>query len=387
MSWFARTQLAWHVLRKEKPRLLVAIIGIAFANLLILMQLGFKGALFYSCGRLHRSFQGDLCLVNPHFETLISPQSFSRELLFRCQALPEVERVQGVKVGLTPWRNPVNGRTRSIQVVGFDPGFPMIRDPDVAAQADQLKTLGNVLFDRLGRPEFGPIEELFRASPFPIETEVNRKKVQVAGLFSMGASFAADGCILMSEDTFRMVFPDTRRAEVEFGFVFLRPQSDIEAVQVQLQSMIGEAAQVLTRAQMEKLEEDYWANSTGIGFIFAMGAAMGFMVGVVIVYQVLHSDISDHLPQYATLKAMGYSNAFLLLTLAQESLLLALLGYGPGLGLSMFLYKQASEATALPLFMTPERAVGVFAATVAMCMISDAIAARKLTSADPADIF
>lgn len=389
MNWFFRTQLAWHVLRRERARLVVAILGIAFANLLILMQLGFKGALFYSCGRLHRSFQGDLCLVNPHFETLISPQSFSRDLLHRCQALPEVTRVQGVKVGLTAWRNPITGRTRNIQVVGFDPGFPILQDPEVAAQAQGLKSLGAVLFDRLGRPEFGPIEQLSQEQAHPVETELNRRRVYVSGLFSMGASFAADGCVLMSEDSFRMVFPETRRSDVEFGFLFLDAQGRqrITEVQASLQSLIGSAASVLTREELEKLEENYWANATGIGFIFSMGAVMGFVVGVVIVYQVLHSDVSDHLPQYATLKAMGYSNLFLLLTLAQESLILAVLGFGPGLALSMLLYQQAADATALPLFMTWDRALGVFAATVLMCTFSAAIASRRLLTADPAEIF
>ncbi|MBT9588843.1 FtsX-like permease family protein [bacterium] len=381
--WFSRTQLAWHVLHKEKVRLFVAVLGISFANLLIFMQLGFCGALFYSCGTLYRSFYGDLCLVNPHYETLIQPLSFKRELMYRCQAYPEVARVQGVNVGLTGWRNPETGKMRSIQVAGYDPGYPALRA--VGSQGDSLKILGNVLFDRLGRPEFGPIEAMFAKGP--VFTEVNRKRVQVSGLFSLGASFAADGCMVTSDETFRMIFTDSRRDEIEFGFLFLKPGSQPEEIQPKLQAMIGTAARVLTRAQLEKLEENYWASSTGIGFIFNMGAAMGFMVGVVIVYQVLHSDIADHLPQYATLKAMGYSNGFLLLILGQESLILALLGYGPGLAFSLFLYQQASAATSLPIFMTADRAWGVLLGTIAMCLISAAIAARKLVSADPAEIF
>ncbi len=251
--WWRRTQLAWHVLHKEKARLLVALIGIAFANLLILMQLGFKGALFYSCGRVHRSFEGDLCLVNPNFETLIAPQSYSRRLLYRCLAAPEVVEVQPVKVNLCPWRNPATGRARSIQVVGFDPSHPMFKDPEVKAQANTLKSLGNVLFDRLGRPEFGPIEARFRESGY-VETEVNRKRVKVSGLFSMGASFAADGCILTSEETFRTLFVETQRDEIEFGFLFLRPGVDPEPLVPRLQKLVGDSARIITRAQLEELE-------------------------------------------------------------------------------------------------------------------------------------
>lgn len=114
---------------------------------------------------------------------------------------------------------------------------------------------------------------------------------------------------------------------------------------------------------------------------------MGFLVGVVIVYQVLHSDIADHLPQYATLKAMGYGNGFLLLTLAQESLILAILGYLPGLFLSLLLYHQIAVSTSLPVFMSTERALGVLLTTVLMCLTSATIASRKLVLADPAEIF
>jgi len=386
IGWFRRTQLAWHVLQREKARLLVALVGISFANLLIFMQLGFKEALFFSCGRVHRSFKGDLALVNPDFETLIAPQSFHRELLYRCLAAAEVSQVRSVRVGLLPWRNPKTGRGRSIQIVAFDPSFPMFNDPEVAAQAHTLTSLGNVLFDRLSRPEFGPIEKEFLAHP-PVVTEVNRKHVEVSGLFSMGASFASDGCMLTSESTFARLFPDRNQADIEFGFVFLKPGANPEQVQASLQQLVGQAARVVSRQRLASVEEAYWANSTGIGFIFSMGAAMGFMVGVVIVYQILHGDVSDHLPQYATLKAMGYGNGFLLVMLTQESLLLAFLGYGPGLLLSLFLYHQASMATALPIFMTQERAVGALIGTIAMCILSAAIAARKLVSADPAEIF
>ncbi len=380
ISWFRRTQLAWHVLRREKARVVVALVGISFANMLIFMQLGFKEALFYSCGRPHRSFKGDLALINPDFETLIAPQQIHRELLYRSLALSAVEAVHSIKVGLLPWRNPETGRGRSIQIIAFDPSFPMLNDAEVEAQAYTLTSLGNVIFDRLSRPEFGPIQK-------GVVTEVNRKHVEVSGLFSLGASFASDGCMLTSESTFARLFPDRGPADIDFGFVFLKPGSDPQAVQAQLQQLVGKAARVVTRQQLETLEENYWANSTGIGFIFAMGAAMGFMVGVVIVYQILHGDVSDHLPQYATLKAMGYGNGFLLLTLAQESLLLAFLGYGPGLLLALFLYDQASAATALPIFMTTERAVGALLGTIAMCTISGTVAARKLISADPAEIF
>lgn len=385
MSWWRRTQLAWHVLRKERVRLLVAVVGIAFADLLIFMQLGFQGALFFSASRLQHSFRGDLFLVNPHFETMISPQSFSRDLLYRCASFSEVESIHAARLILSPWRNPVNGRSRNIMVLGVDPAVPLLNDPAIVAELPKLKGLGNVLFDRLGRPEFGPVEQLL--SQGPVVTEIDRKRVQVVGLFSMGASFAADGGVICSEQTFLRILGRGSAADIEYGMLFVRGGVNLGLLQQRIQRHLGEDVRVLTRVQLEKIEEDYWRNSTGIGFIFGMGVVMGFLVGVIIVYQILHADISDHLPQYATLKAMGYGNGFLLVTLAQESVILALLGYLPGLGLSLLLYERATAATMLPITMTGERALGVLAATLVMCLISAAIAARELVSADPAEIF
>ena len=114
---------------------------------------------------------------------------------------------------------------------------------------------------------------------------------------------------------------------------------------------------------------------------------MGFIVGVVIVYQILYSDVSDHLPEYATLKAMGYGDLYFVGILIQEALLLAILGFFPGAVLATGLYALAQGATMLPIAMTVERATNVFILTVIMCVGSGVIAMRKLQSADPADIF
>jgi putative ABC transport system permease protein len=107
----------------------------------------------------------------------------------------------------------------------------------------------------------------------------------------------------------------------------------------------------------------------------------------VIVYQILYSDVSDHLPEYATLKAMGYSDRYLLGVLMQEALFLAVLGYVPGFFLALGLFQLAYVATLLPIGMKLNRAILVLILTIMMCLISGAISMRKLQSADPADIF
>lgn len=135
------------------------------------------------------------------------------------------------------------------------------------------------------------------------------------------------------------------------------------------------------------MERKYWQNSTSIGFIFTLGAVIGFLVGIVIVYQILYTDVSDHLPEYATLKAMGYKNRYLLKVVFQEALILSVMGFIPGFLLSNGMYTLTRNATALPLTMTSDRTLTVFCLAVMMCAISGAIAVRKVQDADPADIF
>ena len=171
------------------------------------------------------------------------------------------------------------------------------------------------------------------------------------------------------------------------GLITLKPGVDIEKVQSQLAANLPNDVVVLTIEQFAQKEKEYWANGTGIGFIFGLGVGVGFIVGIVIVYQILYSDVSDHLPEYATLKAMGYTDGYLLVALLQEALFLAILGFLPAYFLSFGLYQITYAATMLPIAMTVERGINVFILTVVMCSFSGAIAMRKLRSADPADVF
>jgi putative ABC transport system permease protein len=144
---------------------------------------------------------------------------------------------------------------------------------------------------------------------------------------------------------------------------------------------------ILTMEGFINFERTYWQRGTAIGFIFNLGTVMGFIVGVVIVYQILYTDVSDHLAEYATLKAMGYGNWFLSSVVIQEAFVLSVLGFIPGFAVSMGLYNLTKNATRLPIEMTLERGVQVLILTMIMCVISGAISLRKVQSADPAEIF
>jgi putative ABC transport system permease protein len=381
-----RIPLASLMLIRQPVRLAVALAGISFAGILMFMQLGFRDGLFDASVTVHRLFDADIVLISPRSTSSVSMAGFPRRRLIQAMAAPEVEGITPVHWNLLLWRNPETLGTRSILALGFEPGHPLFTDPTLAAKAKLLTQKGRVLFDEKSRAEFGPVAKWFREGR-TVESEIAGKRVRVAGLIGLGASFGADGNLLTSSETFLDLIPNTPSGSIEVGLVRLKPGSDADQVAQHLQSQLPDDVTVLTKQGFIDFEQNYWRTSTSIGFIFTLGAAMGFVVGCVIVYQVLYSDVSDHLPEYATLMAMGYKLNSLLGVVVREGLLLALFGYLPAYAAGQGLYLLVRNATQLPVAMNTVRAVSVFSMILIMCMLSAGLAMRRLVDADPAEIF
>jgi putative ABC transport system permease protein len=396
---------------KERTRLAVAVAGIAFADMLMFLQMGFESALYDAAIKPHRTLKSDLVLVSPQFQSLISVKNFSRDVLYKASSHNAVKSVNYLYVNTGQWRNvptpeelldpevvkeqkaqasveqkPKLPTERAILVWGIDPNQSPFQLPEIDNNLNNIKPLNHVLFDEAGRPEYGEISRIFKEKK-KINTELNKKNVRVSGLFAIGASFAADGNIVISHSTYLRLFPDSKPDRIAIGLINLKPGVDKEQVQKEIEKIIPTDVKVMTVERFALNEKEYWENSTGIGFIFGLGVGVGFIVGIVIVYQILYSDVSDHLPEYATLKAMGYTDLYLLGVLFQESIFLAALGFIPGLLLSAGLYQLTYAATMLPIAMNTQRAISVWIMTLIMCTFSGAIAMRKLSSADPAEIF
>jgi putative ABC transport system permease protein len=385
MIW--KTPLSWLQLTREKTRLLVALSGIGFANVLMFVQLGFLNALFDSAVRIHASLKGDVFLISPQSVALISMKQFSERRLYQVMGFEGVESVSPLYLDFAQWKNHQTRTTRNIFVIGFNPDERVFNLPDFQQNADKLKTPDTVLFDEGSRAEFGPVSADFHQGK-PITTEVANRKITVEGLFKIGPSFGADGNLITSDLNFLRLF-STRRTKglIDVGMIKLKPGVNSEKLIENMRIFLPEDVKVISKQEFMDFEISYWNSSTPTGFIFTLGAAMGFIVGTVIVYQILYSDVSDHLAEYATLKAMGYTDAYLLVVVFQEALILAILGYIPGVNISLLVYAGASSATLIPIVMSGGRAMLVLALTVLMCFVSGAIAVRKLRAADPADIF
>ncbi|WP_066424634.1 ABC transporter permease DevC [Anabaena sp. 4-3] len=380
--------VAWLQLSREKARMLVAIAGIAFADVLMFLQLGIREALFDSAVQLHNSLEGEIVLVSSRYKALISLDPFSQRRLYQALGFTGVKSVHPIYLDFIPWKNPDNQETWNIYAIGFNPEEKVVNLPGVAENLTYLREPDTVLFDRGSRQEFGKIVDEFTANN-QVTTELNNRKINVVGLFRLGTSFGINGNVITSDVNFLRLFGNNRRQQglIDFGVIKLEPGADVNWVIANLKANLPNDVKVLSKQQLVTQEKNFWNTSTPVGFTFTLGAVIGFMVGAVIVYQILYSDVSDHLPEYATLKAMGFKNRYLLIIVFQEALILAAIGFIPGIAISQALYMITRQATLLPIMMTMDRAIFIFMLTTLMCSISATIAMRKLQAADPADIF
>ncbi len=284
------------------------------------------------------------------------------------------------------WKNPQTGEKKSMQLVGLNPARPAFDLPEVNQQLDNLRMPGYVLFDRAARGDYAEVIEQVELGQL-VTTEVGLKTVTVTGLFSVGASFASDGTLITSDQNFLRLFPKREAGVVSMGLIQIEPGADLEEVKTALRDYLSDDVQIFTQPEYVEFEVNDIKSDSPIGFVFGLGTAMGFIVGVVIVYQVLSTDVNSHLAEYATFKAMGYRNSYLLGVVFEEALILSVLGFFPSLLLAIGAYRLTAAATALAISMPFSRTVLVMFLTLVMCSASGAIATRRLQAADPADIF
>jgi len=388
---FKKIPLAWLQLRHQKVRLIVAISGVIFAVVIVFMQLGIRDALFDSAVHLHKALKGDCFLISPRSTALIAMESFPERRLTQSLGFKEVDFVSPIYLDFAQWKNPeTKNYWRNIFVIAFDIRHQIFDLPGVAENIDQLKIPDQVLFDRGSRSEFGPIVAKFEQQGRVI-TEVgnggNNRKITVVGLFKLGTSFGSDGNLITSHLNFQRIFDNRKQGFIDVGLIQLKPNYNSINFAQKLEQYLPKDVKVLTKEEFINFEKNYWQSSTAIGFVFNLGVGLGIIVGIVVVYQILYTNVSEHLAEYATLKAMGYRHDYLLSIVGQQAVFIAVLGYIPGVIISIIQYEFTKQATLLPITMTFERAIYVFIATILMCFISGAIAIGKLKAADPADIF
>ncbi|MEM7247719.1 MAG: ABC transporter permease DevC [Acidobacteriota bacterium] len=382
-----RVPLAWRNLTHDPRRLALSVAGVGFAVLLILMQLGFRNAMIDSQVEVLRRLDCDLALVSPSKYRLYTTDSFPQRRLLQALGHESVVSVSALHCESEDlfWRNPVEGNAHFMRVLAFDPDESVFLDEEIRSQQEKLKVADTVLMDRLSKELMGPVET-------GVETVLSGRQVRVVGTFALGTDLGVDGNLIMSDRTFLSIMAESgdgrrRNDRVELGLLHLVEGADEVATQASLRDALPDDVSVLTKDELIGVEAGYWLENSAIGVVFNLGTVIGFIVGLVICYQVLFTDISDNLPQLATLRAIGHANGRVFRLVLTQAALLSLIAFVPAVVLGRLLYGVTATISGLAMRLTPQVLLLVFAMTVVMCSIAGALAARKAMAADPAEVF
>jgi len=385
----SRTPLAVHNLRHNLVRSLVAIVGVTFAVVLMFMQLGFLEAVKASATVFYDALDFDICIHSPDYDYFSDPRSFPRSRLKMARQTPGVAAASGLWVGMFGWRSPTSGEARAVLVLGLPPEEAVYRSSSRQALVQQtLARPQAMLVDSLTRHDYGPlVGARFSAADVGQTVEINGRPMRIAGIYTQGTGLSAGGAALLSERDFLRDMPQFPAGQVSLGLVRVARGRNVEQVARELRQRLPDDVEVQTRAEILARDVHHWVRETNYGLIFQSGVLVALVVGAAIVYQVLASEVSSLIREYATLKAMGYNNAFLASVMVQQALLVALLAFVVGALLAEALYSITRAGARIPISMTAGNLLLVLVLTVILCTASGLAAIRKAFRADPADLF
>jgi putative ABC transport system permease protein len=309
----------------------------------------------------------------------------ARQWLLQAMADPDVTDGMGLFIANVPWDR--GDKDISLTTFGIDPVKPAFLTAQIASDLALLQVQDAAILDRLARG-LGKEEAAAIRPQSPLSFETQGRTVTTYSTFAGGGGFGGDGYLLVSDQTFLSLFPARSSAAPDHILLTLRPGAQPDVVIARLKSLISDPSlRIRTYDQAAQDDLRYQQTKRPTGIIFGFGVLIGVLVGLVIVYQVLSTDVADHLREYATFKAMGYGPRFFLGVVFEEALVLGILGFLPGLIVGTTILALMGAITTLPLAMTPSMAISVFLGTIVFSALSGAIATRRLAAADPADLF
>ncbi len=378
--WFCRQfLLAWRLLADRPGRFVLSMTGVAFAVVIMFTELGFLNGVTDSSINFALRLDGDLVIVHPQQEHLKSGVEFPLFYLQQIRDVPGVALALPVYTSANYWANPQDGSRNRVLIIGADLDQPMLRFPEIAAYREELRGTDTMLFDRRARAELGQVAP-------GVRSRLAGHPERVVGLFALGPNFAYEGHVFMSTRNF-LRLPDQRPEDVDIGLVRVAPGENIEAVRQRIQARLPTQVTVLTAREIAQRERDVTTRKAPVGIVFGLGLIVGFAIGTVVCYQILFNEVSDHLPQFAMLKAIGHPPRTLTALVLHEALILSLGGFAVGLAAGALLYALLEHQTALQMDLTPPRALLVLVLTSGMCLLAGRFALKKVQAADPADLF
>jgi putative ABC transport system permease protein len=367
-----RTPIAWLQVSNNPTKLLIGVAGVSFSNLLMFFQLGLMDSLYNSQKKPIMKLEADLVMVSSEYSNMGNLQDFPRNRLYQVLGVDGVESVSPLRIKRGTWITPSTRKSYDIYVYGVNLALPSLAFPEIEANRGSLQILRNGLFDRNSKAQYGDVVASLRGGQ-TFNVEINQRQVKIIDTFKMGATFAAEANLITADNTFLYLFNKLDPNSLQLGLIRLKPGASPAAVKAAMAPILsGRKVMVVTRQELGQMEMNYWKRNSSVGFIFSLGVLVGFV---------------NSLPQYATLKAMGYRDPFVIGIVIQQAAILAAVGFVPGVILSTVLYGLLANVTKLTVMMTFNRALLVLILTFVMCVGSGTLATRKLVQLDPADVF
>lgn len=396
------TPLAMKKLVYKPMRTFVSIGGVSLAIILMFMQLGFLGAVGNTATLIYRQMPMDVAIQSQDYLHLFEAGIIDERIVKPLMQLDEVAEVRVLDTSLASWQitnqDDTNGNdryrsqeSRAMAVIGVDPRLPAVLTEEIVDIVPRLTSAEKVVVDRESRSEFGAKLGRFGAGDIGRVAEINQRSYRIMGTFQLGTGLAAAGAVIVNREGFQRLSRGTRAGKCSLLTIRLAKgvssQVGILVIEKRLAELGKHDLRVLSASDVLNREKQRWYWETPVGLIFMMGVAVAVVVGGMICYMVLAGDVLAHLPEYATLKAMGYTNRFLTKVLMEQALFIAILAFIPAFVMTILLYNLTSQFAEIPVAMTWPRAMIVGALSVVMCMAAGVVALRKLAKAEPANLF
>lgn len=361
----------------DKVRLVVTLTGVVFAVVLIAVQAGLFVGFTSATSTVIDNTDADIWIAARGMRNFDVTQPMPQSVYYRAMSVPGVAEARRLVVQFANWKKP-DGGTESVEVVGYDlPGGLGKPWNIVEGSADALNLTDTVIIDEAYREKLG-IESLGQSA------EVNGHRLRVVAFTRGIRSFTTSPYIFCSLPIAQTI-NNLREGKFTYALVKVSPGSSVEQVRRALKARV-DGVDVFTRDEFSRKTQEYWMFTTGAGLALLIAAALGLVVGVVVVAQTLYATTMDHLAEFGTLRAMGASNRYIHRIIVIQALASAVAGYTFGILIS-YVVVQFSEKGGATILLPPWLAAGLFFITVCMCVGAALISINKVTRIDPVMVF
>jgi putative ABC transport system permease protein len=372
-----RLLIAWRNLAHDRIRFLVTLVGIVFSVVLMAVQSGLLVGFVVTIANVVDNTAADIWVVGRGVRSVDLPTAIPERRRYQILSLPGIATVDPLMHVFAILKRP-DGGAESVVVVGFDTATGIGGPWDlIEGRAEDLQQPDAVILDRLYRDKLG-IERVGQV------VEINGRRARVVGFTDGIRTFTQAPHVFADIKTARHL---AGFAEDQLNYLLVRavPGQDHAALRDAIRARVPEI-DAHSRAEFARRSVLYWLVTTGAGFSLVISAALGLVVGIVVTAQTLYATTIDHLPEYATMRAMGAPARYLYGIILRQAAIAAGLGYAIGIAIAGLVVASARDSSAAMLMPWP-LAAGLGAATVAMCAAAALISIRKVMAIDPVSVF